>query len=80
MKNTMECTEITSELHHVTGGAGRGKAIWNGAKHAYKVGRPILKESAEVAKDVGVIGGVAYGAKKAWDTLRGGGEQPAPAK
>ena len=63
--------DITSELTHVYGGAGRGEKIWNGVKKAYPVGRQILKESADVAKDVGVIGGVTYGAKKAWDTLRG---------
>ena len=62
--------DITSELHHVHGG-NRGRAIGNGIKRGYQAARPILKESADVAKDVGVIGGVAYGAKKAWDTVRG---------
>ena len=69
--------DITSELHHVHGG-NRGRAIWNGIKKGYSAARPILKESAEVAKDVGVIGGVAYGAKKAWDTMTG--NEPAPQK
>lgn len=70
MKNEFDGIDNTT-LAHITGGAGRGQAIWNGVKRAYQAGRPILKESAEVAKDVGVIGGVAYGAKKAWDSLRG---------
>ncbi|HEY6173342.1 MAG TPA: hypothetical protein VIX73_02820 [Kofleriaceae bacterium] len=72
-----ELIDITSELHTVTGG-GKVGTILKGIKKAYDIGRPILKESAEVAKDVGVIGGVAYGAKKAWDTITGHG-QPAPA-
>ena len=67
--------DITSELHHVNGG-NRARAAWNAVQRGYKAARPILKESAEVAKDVGVIGGVAYGAKKAWDTMRGN-DQPA---
>ena len=68
--------DITSQLSHVYGGAGRGQQIWNGIKRAYPAGRQILKESADVAKDVGVIGGVAYGAKKAWDSIRGNNTQP----
>ncbi len=79
MNNKLDCIDITSQLHLVNGGAGRAQKIWDGAKAAYKVGRPILKESADVAKDIGVLGGVGYGAKKAWDAMTGGG-QPAPAE
>jgi hypothetical protein len=79
MDNTNhELIDITSELHTVTGGGKLG-TIWKGLKTAYEVGRPILKESAEVAKDVGVIGGVAYGAKKVWDTMTGHGQPAQPA-
>ena len=77
MTSNSDCIDITSELRHVHGG-NRAKAIWSGVKRAYQAGRPILKESADVAKDVGVIGGVAYGAKKAWDMMTGGDQQPAP--
>ncbi len=62
--------DITSELHTVTGG-GKWGAIWKGVKKAYEVGRPILKETADVVKDVGVIGGVGFGAKKLWDNVTG---------
>jgi hypothetical protein len=68
--------DVTSELDNVTGGAGRGSAILNGIRRGYQVARPILKETADVVKDVGVIGGVAYGAKRAWDTLTGGNNPP----
>jgi hypothetical protein len=69
--------DITEELEHVTGGAGRGSAIWNGIRRGYQVARPILKETADVVKDVGVIGGVAYGAKRAYDAMTGGNHPPA---
>ena len=62
--------DITSDLHTVHGG-NRGRAIWNGVKRGYNAVRPIIKESADLAKDVGVIGGVGYGAKKLWDTATG---------
>lgn len=76
-----ELIDITSELHNVTGGGKLG-TLWKGIKTAYDVGRPILKETADVVKDVGVIGGVGYGAKKLWDTVTGHGSsdpKPAPA-
>jgi hypothetical protein len=72
--------DITSELETVTGGAGRGEAIRNGIKRAYQAGRPILKETADVVKDLGVIGGVAYGAKRAWDYMRGNPQPAQPAQ
>ena len=79
MHNTNhELIDITSELHTVTGGS-KLSTLWKGIKSAYEVGRPILKESAEVAKDVGVIGGVAYGAKKVWDQMTGHGQPTQPA-
>ena len=64
----------SAHLDTVTGGGKLG-AIWNGAKTAYNTIRPIVKESAEVAKDVGIIGGIGYGAKKMWDSVTGGGSQ-----
>jgi len=70
-----ELIDITSDLHHVTGGGKLG-TIWKGVKAAYQWGRPIVKETADVVKDLGVIGGVAYGARKAWDNITGH-DQPA---
>lgn len=75
MSQNEQLTDITTELHTVTGGGKLG-TLWKGVKKAYDVGRPILKESADVAKDVGVLGGVGYGAKKLFDTMTG--KEPAP--
>ena len=74
-----EFVDITTELSDVTGGGALG-AIWRGAKAAYNVGRPILKETADVVKDLGVIGGVGYGAKKAWDWATGNNQPQQPAQ
>jgi hypothetical protein len=74
----IEFVEITSELHTVTGGGKLG-TLWKGVKAAYEVGRPILKETADVVKDLGVIGGIGYGAKRAWDSISGNSPAPAPA-
>ncbi len=80
MSHDEQLIDITTELHTVTGGGKLG-TLWKGVKKAYDVGRPILKESAAVAQDVGVIGGVGYGAKKVWDMVRGNepAAPPAPA-
>lgn len=67
--------DVSSELHNVSGGGGRGTAIANGIRRAYNAARPVLRETAGVVKDLGVIGGVAYGARRAWDSLTGG-DQP----
>ena len=67
---TIEFTDITSDLHNVTGGGKLG-TIWKGVKAGYKAVRPVVKETADVVKDLGVIGGVGYGAKKAWDKVTG---------
>jgi hypothetical protein len=78
MKNHDECIDITAELHQVTGGGWKGNAIkgaWNGARSAYNTVRPYVKETADVIKDLGIIGGGAYGARKAWDWATGGGQQ-----
>lgn len=74
---SIEFVDVTSELNHVTGGGKLG-TLWKGAKAAYKTVRPIIKETADVVKDVGVIGGVGYGAKRVWDEVSGHGQQ-APA-
>jgi len=74
--NSSKFVDVTSELHNVTGGAGRGELIKNGLKAAYKGGRAALKETADVVKDLGVIGAAGYGAKKMWDSMSGGGSQP----
>jgi hypothetical protein len=76
MSNTKQFVDVTSELENVSGGNGRGRAIVDGVRRGYQVARPILKETAEVVKDVGVIGGVAYGAKRAWDSMTGGNNPP----
>jgi len=83
MNNTKnECLDITSELHNVTGGAGRGAAIANGIRRGYQAVRPVIKETSDVVKELGVIGAAGYGAKKLWDSVSGGGgqqpAQPAP--
>jgi hypothetical protein len=66
--------DITTKLDTVTGG-GKAKAIWEGAKAVYKGARDGIKHTADLVKDVGVIGAGAYGAKKAWDYVTGGGNQ-----
>jgi hypothetical protein len=76
----IEFVDVTSELHNVTGGGKLG-TLWKGAKAVYETARPILKETAEVVKDLGVIGGVGYGAKRVWDEVTGKPPaQPQPAK
>lgn len=67
--------DVTSELETVSGGNGRGRAIGTALKRGYQAVRPVLKETADVVKDLGVIGGVAYGAKRAWDYMTGNGQQ-----
>jgi hypothetical protein len=69
--------DITAELQDVTGGGALG-AIWKGAKATYNAVRPVLKETADVVKDLGVIGGVGYGAKKAWDWATGNNQPAQP--
>jgi hypothetical protein len=76
----IEFVDVTSELHTVTGGGKLG-TLWKGAKAVYETARPILKETAEVVKDLGVIGGVGYGAKRVWDEVTGRPPaQPQPGK
>jgi hypothetical protein len=79
-KNTNECVDITSELHSVTGGAGRGQAVGNAIKKGYQAVRPIIKETSDVVKELGVIGAAGYGAKKLWDSVSGGGGNQQPAQ
>jgi hypothetical protein len=73
----IEFVDVTSELHTVTGGGKLG-TLWKGAKAVYETARPILKETADVVKDLGVIGGVGYGAKRVWDEVTGKPPAPAP--
>jgi hypothetical protein len=63
-----------TQLETVHGG-NRGRAAWNGVRRAYNAARPIVREAAELAQDVGILGGVGYGAKKLWDEFRGNGQQ-----
>jgi hypothetical protein len=72
-----EFVDITADLEHVTGGGALG-AIWRGAKATYNAVRPVLKETADVVKDLGVIGGVGYGAKKAYDWATGNNQPQQP--
>jgi hypothetical protein len=76
--SSTQFVDVTSELENVSGGDGRGRAIANGLRRGYQVVRPILKETSDVVKELGVIGGVAYGAKRAWDSLTGGGQPQQP--
>ena len=69
--------DITSDLAHVTGGGKLG-TLWKGAKATYNAVRPVIKEGAEVVKDLGIIGGAGYAVKKGYDYVTGGGSKPAP--
>jgi hypothetical protein len=77
--SSTQFVDVTSDLENVSGANGRGRAIANGLRRGYQVVRPILKETSDVVKELGVIGGVAYGAKRAWDSLTGRGT-PQPAQ
>jgi hypothetical protein len=72
--------DITSDLEHVSSGGKLG-TLWKGAKATYNAVRPVIKEGAEVVKDLGIIGGAGYAIKKGYDyvTGNGNGSKPAPA-
>jgi hypothetical protein len=78
MNNLDQFQDITSDLHNVTGGGKLG-TLWKGAKATYNAVRPVIKEGAEVVKDLGIIGGAGYAIKKGYDYVTGHDSKPAPA-
>ncbi len=76
MNQHEQFADITSELAHVTGGGTLG-TLWKGAKAAYTAVRPVIKEGADLVKELGVIGAGGYAIKKGYDYVTGKDAAPA---